>query len=81
MLCGFVLPGKVDGFEGQNIPGHLDRLPVWVFQKVETEVARISADSPARTQFPTPPESQPPGREAVEASLPISMRVKSTRAG
>ncbi len=54
MLCAFVLPGKVEGFEAAKFPQRLDRLPQWVFQAVETEIAGIASTSPSATQFPAP---------------------------
>jgi len=54
MLCAFVLPGKVEGFDAAKFPERLDRLPQWVFQTVETEAAGIAAKSAAATQFPAP---------------------------
>lgn len=54
MLCAFLMPGKVDGFSVEKIPGRVDKLPFRVFQTVETRIAGIAPESPARTQFPTP---------------------------
>lgn len=54
MLCAFVMPGKVEGFDAVKFPERLDRLPQWVFQTVETEIAGIAASSPSATQFPVP---------------------------
>lgn len=55
LLCAFVLPGKIETFDTAKFPARLDQLPVWVFQTMETELARIPLNSAARTQFPIPP--------------------------
>jgi uncharacterized membrane protein required for colicin V production len=55
LLCAFVVPGKVETFDTAKFPARLDQLPVWVYQTMETKVARIPLNSAARTQFPVPP--------------------------
>lgn len=54
MLCAFVLPGKVEGFDAAKFPGRFDLLPEWVFRTGETEIAGIAPASPSATQFPLP---------------------------
>jgi Uncharacterized membrane protein, required for colicin V production len=59
LFAAFLLPGRVGNFDAAKYPVRLDLVPVRIFQTIETGVAGVAPDSPARTQFPVPPDATP----------------------